>query len=306
MSGRPPIVVICGPTASGKTGLAVELAQRFDAEVINADSMQVFRGFDIGTAKPDTEERQGIPHHLIDIADPTEPFDAARFTAVADAAAEEIAARGKRVLVAGGTGLYIRALLHGLQAGPPPDPVLRESLNRRAEIEGPAVLHQELTAVDPEAAARLHPNDRVRVVRALEVAISSGVTLSEWQQRHGFKEDRYRFLLLAIEHPRETLGRIIDDRVERMMAAGFLEEVKQLLAASVPSDAKPMQALGYKRLVAHLLGEISLSEAVEQIKTDTRRFAKRQMTWFRKEPGLQWILPNVEAAVELCTHFWNC
>ncbi len=301
----PKIAVIAGPTASGKTGLSVELAKRLDAEIVNADSMQVFRGFDIGTAKPSIEERGGVPHHLFDIASAHEPFDAARFVGVADAAIRDISERHKRVLVVGGTGLYIRVLLHGLQSGPPPDAALRASLHARAETEGREALHRSLMEIDPQTAKRLHPNDLVRVVRALETAMTGGTTLTEWQEQHGFKEDRYAFLLLGLSRQRTDLNEAVNRRVDAMMAAGFLNEVRGLLDRGVAPSAKPMQALGYKRLVQFLSGELSLDFAVEQIKTDTRRFAKRQMTWFKKEPGLCWIDPNLDTAESLVRAFWE-
>jgi tRNA dimethylallyltransferase len=282
----------------------VELAVRLDAEIVNADSMQVFRGFDIGTAKPSSQEMRGVPHHLFDIVKADDSFDASCFIEVADAAIDDIASRGKRVLVVGGTGLYIRVLLHGLQAGPPPDPLLRQRLLARAAAEGRESLHKSLAELDPETARRLHPNDIVRVVRALETAMTSGTTITKWQQSHGFKENRYDYLLLGLSRPRAELHATIEKRVEAMMAAGFLDEVRNLLDRGVDPSQKPMQALGYKRLVQFLKGELSLNDAVIQIKTDTRRFAKRQETWFKKEPGLQWVEPNADFIESLCRTFW--
>jgi tRNA dimethylallyltransferase len=263
----------------------------------------VYKGFDIGTAKPTTEEQKGVPHHLLDIVSADEPFDAARFVKVADKAIADITGRGKKALVVGGTGLYIRVLLHGLQEGPPPNSDLRKNLLARAEEQGRAALHRQLAEVDPEAAARLHPNDIVRVVRALEVTMTSGVTMTSWQRRHGFQENRCKFLMLAVSRPREVLNRIIEDRTDRMMHQGFLEEVKGLLASGVSPLSKPMQALGYKRLTEHLQGKCSLDEAVAQIKIDTRRFAKRQMTWFKKEPDLEWTAPDLDLIEARCIQF---
>ena len=287
------IAVITGPTATGKTGIAVALAKMLDAEVVSADSMQVYRGFDIGTAKPTPAERDGIPHHLIDVVDPAAPFDAARFKRLADAVIDEIHARGRRVLVVGGTGLYIRALLHGLQKGPSPDPEIRKVLLERGRTEGWPALHRELLERDEPTGRRLHPNDGVRILRALEVVLSSRIPLSTWHAEHQFRETRYDALLLVLKRPRAELNAIIEKRVDEMMAQGFLEETRALLEKGLSPALKPMQGLGYKRLVAHLLGELTLEEAVEKTKTDTRRFAKRQVTWFKKEPDIEWVSPDI-------------
>jgi tRNA dimethylallyltransferase len=288
------LVVITGPTATGKTGVAVDLAKRFDAEVISADSMQVYRGFDIGTAKPGPAERQGIFHHLIDVAEPNEPFDAARFKTLADDAVRAISDRGRQVFVVGGTGLYIRALLHGLQRGPSPDPLLRAELMSRAEAAGWPAMHRLLMEKDAPTARRLHPNDGVRILRALEVVMSSGTPLSQWHADHQFEETRYDACLLCLQRPRAILNDIINHRVDQMMQMGFLAETRGLLDAGLSPDLKPMQGLGYRRLVAHLRGALTLEEAVEKIKTDTRRFAKRQVTWFKKEPHLTWAPPTAD------------
>ncbi|MDD5309490.1 MAG: tRNA (adenosine(37)-N6)-dimethylallyltransferase MiaA [Deltaproteobacteria bacterium] len=289
---RPPLLVVAGPTASGKTELAVELALALGAEIVGADSMQVYRGLDIGTAKPGGGELRGVAHHLVDVADPTEPFDAARYAALADAAIADVAARGRRVVVAGGTGLYIRTLLHGLHGAPAPEPALRASLTERARAEGPPALHRELVALDPKTAARLHPNDGVRIVRALEVALATGVPISDWQARHGFAQSRYDALLARLERPRAELHRRIELRVTRMMAEGFLTEVRGLLAAGYGPELRPMQGLGYKRLCQHLAGELSLDDAVAKITSDTKRFARRQRTWFASEPKMEPVSPD--------------
>lgn len=289
------IAVITGPTATGKTGVAITVAKQIDAEVVSADSMQVYRGFDIGTAKPRIEEMEGIPHHLIDVAEADEPFDAARFITLADEAIGDILSRGRRVLVVGGTGLYIRALIHGLQKGPSPDPELRRDLMTRGEKEGWPALHRELASIDGLTAARVHPNDGVRIIRALEVARSSGVPLSTWHSRHRFSETRYDALLLALNRQRSELNDIINRRVDHMMTAGFLEETRAFLEQGLSPGLKPMQGVGYRRLVAHLKGDLTLKEATEKTKTDTRRFAKRQVTWFKKEPDIQWMSVDSKA-----------
>jgi tRNA dimethylallyltransferase len=299
------ILIVAGPTATGKTSIAVELAQRFDAEVVSADSMQVFRGLDIGTAKPTPEELRGVPHHLIDVVNPDEPFDAASFVRLADAAIEDIAKRGKRAIVAGGSGLYLRTLLHGLQRGPKPAPEIRDEILECADKAGWPSLHEELMRRDPDTAARLHPNDGVRILRALEVATASGVPLSEWQKQHQFKEERYDHLYLGLNRPRDELTARINSRVDHMMAGGFLEEVKGLIEKGYGPDLKPMQGLGYRRLCQHLEGALSLDEAVEKTKTDTRRFAKRQVTWFKKEQGLRWVSPDLSEIEPLAASFWQ-
>ncbi len=302
---RPRIIVITGPTASGKTSVAVKVALLCGAELVGADSMQVYRGLDIGTAKPTSEELRGVRHHLIDVADPDESFDAARFARLADRAIEDICSRGAKALVVGGTGLYIRVLLHGLHRAPPPSPEVREKITKRADADGWPALHTELAVCDPQAAARLHPNDGVRILRALEVFEASGVPLSEWQQQHGFQRRRYPALCVGIQRPREELNQRINTRVEQMMSAGFLGEVEGLMARGYGPELKPMQGLGYRRLASHLAGEMGLEEAVESTRTDTRRFAKRQMTWFKREPDLAWVDPDPTGIVERANRFWK-
>jgi tRNA dimethylallyltransferase len=302
---KPKLLVIAGPTASGKTSFAVNLAVEFEAEIVGADSMQVYRGLDIGTAKPSTEELKGVAHHLMDLVNPDESFDAARFVEEADRAIADISGRGKRVIVAGGTGLYLRALLHGLHQGPASTPEIRAEINDRAKQEGWPALHAELLSKDPKIAQRLHPNDGVRIGRALEVFQASGVPMSEWQRRHAFSRSRYESLIMGIEWQRDELNQKIEKRTQEMMDAGLLKEVKSLLAAGWGSELKPMQGLGYRRLCEHLAGELSLEEAVEKIKTDTRRFAKRQMTWFKKEPGLEWVAPSDKQIKSRAEEFWK-
>jgi tRNA dimethylallyltransferase len=283
-----PLIVVVGPTAAGKSDLALELAARLQAEVISADSQQVYRRFDVGTGKLTTEEQRGIPHHLLDIAEPDEPFSAARFVELADQAIAQIRQRGRRVVVVGGTGLYVRALLRGLFSAPPSDPDLRREHQRVWSEEGPGVLRRRLGEVDPEAVARFTPNDFVRISRALEVFEQTGVTISELQRRHGFAQIRYPAVLLGLAPERARLRQHIDARVESMMRRGWLDEVRLLLRDG-HGETRPMGSLGYRQLRAHLRGELDLLEALRQTKRDTWRFAKRQLNWFSHEPDVRWF-----------------
>jgi len=300
-----PILAIGGPTCTGKTELALAVARAVGGELVGADSMQVYRGMDIGTATPRPEELSGIAHHMLGIVAPDQPYDAAAFASDADRVIADVAARGKRPIVVGGTGLYIRVLLKGLQAAPAPDPAIRAGVLDRAGRDGWPKLHAELAARDPETARRLHPNDGVRILRALEVVLQSGVPMSEWQARHGFARPRYPFALLGVDRDKDELNRRIDARVDRMLAGGFLDEVRALLAAGYAPSLKPMQGLGYRRLCEHLAGELSLEEARDKIAADTRRLAKRQRTWFRKEPELCWLPPEPEAFIEAARRFFD-
>ena len=286
---RPPLVVICGPTAAGKTALGVDVAAKLGGELVGADSMQVYRHLDIGTATPTPAELAGVPHHLLSYVDPDEPYDAARYARDADRAIAAIARRGRRPVVVGGSGLYLRVLLRGLQRGPAPDPKLRARLEARAAEAGTAALHGELARLDPEAAARLHPNDGVRILRALEVSLATGEPMTAWQRRHGFGERRYPALLLGVGRPREALRERIELRVARMIKAGFLDEVRGILGRGYADTLRPLQGLGYKRMCQHLRGELSLDEAVERTRSDTWRYSRRQRTWFNREPDLEWV-----------------
>jgi tRNA dimethylallyltransferase len=286
----PPLLVIVGPTASGKTGVALRLAEELAAEIVSADSVQVYRGLDIGSAKPSPAERARVPHHLIDVAEPGDDFDAARFRALAAQAIDDITGRGRRVIVAGGTGLYIRALLGGLFPSAPRNPALRQALMSQAREEGREALWERLAAADPEAAGRIHPRDLVRVVRALEVTQLSGRPLSELQAEHGFRERAYPYTKIGLAVPRAELYRRIDARVDEMLAAGWVEEVRDLLARYGPR-ARALQSLGYRHLSAHLEGKLSLEEARGLIARDTRRYAKRQLVWFRAE-DVTWLPPD--------------
>ena len=285
MEEKIKLVVIAGPTGSGKSELGVRIAEKIGGEIVNADSMQIYRGMDIGTAKPAPDLRARVPHHLLDIVSPGMNFSASDFRQEAAAAIADIDRRGKKAIVVGGTGLYIRALLEGLVDSPTGDPELRR---RFAEVPGEELLAR-LSRVDPSTASRLHPHDRVRIVRALEVFSQTGRPISAFRSEHAFSGSYYQPLKLAIRVERQELYRRVEKRVERMMGAGLVEEVRALAAAGHGRELKSMRSIGYKEVSAHLAGEISLDQAVELIKRDTRRYAKRQMTWFSRENDIYWL-----------------
>ena len=279
------LLVIGGPTGSGKSELALRLAEEIGGEIVNADSMQIYRGMDIGTAKPSAEEQARVPHDLLDIVSPDVNFTASDFRREAAAAIADIDSRGKMAILVGGTGLYIRALLEGLVDSPTGDPELRRQF---ADLPGEELLRR-LAQVDPETAARLHANDRVRIVRALEVFTQTGRPISAFRSEHAFSGSYYRCLKMAIKVERQDLYRRIDRRVERMLQEGLVDEVRALLAQGYSKEMKAMRSIGYKEITAYLAGETTLNEAVDLIKRDTRRYAKRQMTWFSKENDIYWL-----------------
>jgi tRNA dimethylallyltransferase len=280
-------LVLTGPTGSGKTQLGLELAERLGAEIVSMDSMAVYRGMDIGTAKPTPDERRRVPHHLLDVLDPWESASVAWWLERAAASCRAIEGRGRRVLFVGGTPLYLKALLYGLFDGPPADPAVRQRLTTAAEQEGPAALHRQLAAVDPASAARLHVNDVRRVIRALEVWELTGRPISAWQTQWSARPsatDRGPPRVLWLDLPRAELYARIDARVRGMIADGLVEEVRALLHLPRPLSREAAQALGYKEILAHLAGRSRLDEAIGLIQTRSRRFAKRQLTWFRHLP----------------------
>lgn len=285
------ILIIVGPTAVGKSEVALWLAKEFQGEIISCDSMQVYRGFDIGTDKPGPEARQAVPHHLIDIIEPTEQFSAADFARLAAETAEQIIRRGNLPIVAGGTGLYHRALVEGLFPGPGRHPELRKKLRQEAEKEGLDKLYRRLQQVDPDYASRISPTDSVRIIRALEVFILTGIPLSRQFERTSspLRERGLNPVQIGLKLKREELYRRIEARVERMFAAGIVEEAKTLLLRGVPETATPFKGLGYRQVLQYLQGEITLEQAIEKTKLETRHYAKRQMTWFKKSPGINWF-----------------
>jgi tRNA dimethylallyltransferase len=300
------LLVLSGPTATGKTALAVSLALKFPLEIVNADSMQVYRGMDIGTAKPTPEERKEVPHHLIDIANPDEDYNAGRFVSDAEIAIRKIRERGNYPLVAGGTGMYIRALLRGLDPLPS-DPGTRAELSRRWREEGGASLYAELENIDPVSAAAIHPADRQRVLRALEISELAGTAASGLKKQWAGGGGKFRILFISLSMDRETLYSRIDVRVERMFQAGLVEEVKSLMASGYGPDLKPMKSLGYRHVVSFLSGNVTLKETIVEMKRDTRRFAKRQETWLSREPEAVRIDAGkaVETAFEMAGKFLN-
>lgn len=292
------LIVIQGPTASGKSEVAVRLAEEVSGEIINADSMQVYRYMDVGTAKPSPEQRKRVPHHLLDIVGPDQPFSAADFRREAEKAIDDIHGRGRRIILVGGTGLYIRVLLKGLADSPGGDETIRNELKEIARNEGNEALHSMLSEVDPGTAEKLHPNDILRVIRALEVYRMAGRPISELRDRHGFRDTgRYNCLHIGLTVPRDELYRKIDDRVDWMMNHGFLEEVQSLLDQGYPPSLKPLRSIGYKEICSYVAGEYSLDEAVRLIKRDTRHYAKRQMTWLRKDIGIKWFEYSSNVAI---------
>lgn len=280
-------VAVAGPTASGKSAVALQAAQRLRAEIVNADSRQIYRGLDIGSAKPSEEERRLVPHHLYDVADPDELFDCARYRRLALQAIAEVRGRGRLPLVVGGTGLYLRVLRGGLFEGPPRDPALRAELEA-AERRSPGYLHRTVTRVDPGAARRLHPRDRVRLVRALEVYLCTGTPLSEWQRRHGFSTG-LRMPLFVIGLDRSALYERIRRRCREMLRDGLIDEVKRLRARWSGSPAPALDSIGYREVGRYLDGACTLGEALAEMDRATRRLAKRQRTWFRRERDVQWL-----------------
>jgi len=291
---KPLLVVICGPTATGKSDTAVRIAERIDGEIISADSMLVYRGVDIGTAKPTTSQMRGIRHHLIDIVEPDQEYNAALFQEQARAVIADIFKRKKLPILVGGTGLYVRAVIDDYDFGSAcSSEYFRKELQEEAARHGSALLHKRLYEVDPGTASRLHPNDTRRIIRALEVYKLTGMPISSFHKidRHG--EPFYNLLMFGLILEREKLYHKIEQRVENMIQAGLVEEVKGLLNSGFSPGLSSMRGLGYKEIAEHLTGGVSLEQAVDILKRNTRRFAKRQMTWFRRDERIHWLNPDL-------------
>lgn len=299
------LVVICGPTAGGKTALALHLAEYLGVEIVSADSRQVYRGMDIGTAKASVEERTRVRHHLIDVVDPDEDFTASDFVVQGRAALKDTADRGNLPLVAGGTGFYIEALLRGLVDAPGADPALRQDLVEWEIKHGSGSLHRRLQAVDPVMAARLRPLDQVRIIRALEVYYQSGQRLSDLQVQHAAVQSPYRVLAIGLAPQRDLLYDRIDQRVDEMMQAGLLKETETLLESGYNPNLKALKTIGYQECVNHLAGNASLQDTINLIQRNSRRYAKRQLTWFRKNNEIIWLDSSREFAkvLKLIDHF---
>lgn len=296
---RPKVIIITGPTAVGKSGLGHRLAREIGGEIINADSLQVFRYLDIGTAKPSRSEQSEVPYHLIDIVDPDQPFNASEFRIRAQSVFGQLHLHGVPILVIGGTGLYLRVLQRGIFPCPTSRPEIRHRWRQVASDQGPQFLWSALKEADPKSAVRIHPRDTFRLIRALEVLELTGRPISEWQQWQPEAESDFDILWIGLSLERDVLYRKINLRTEEMMAKGFLAEVRRLLEKGYSPELKPMQSLGYRHLIKVLKGELVLEEALGLLKRDTRRYAKRQMTWLGKEPKLKWFSPEEFGKIQL-------
>ena len=293
------LICIAGPTASGKTALSIALAKELDGEIVSCDSMQVYRRMDIGTAKPTLAEREGIPHHMLDVADPQEDFSVSRYCTMADPIVQEILARGKTAIVVGGTGLYMDALIRGNDFAPYPSTGRREELEALAQAQGIDAVLSQLQSVDPDSAARLHPSDRKRIIRAMEVYLETGQTITEHNRRTQAIPPKYDPVWFALEdESRSDLYSRIDRRVLTMLEQGLLEEIRSLLDSGISPKATAMQAIGYKEFVAALSGSSTVEEAVAQVQQASRHYAKRQLTWFRRNPAIHWLVRKQGCATE--------
>lgn len=289
---KPDIIIVCGPTGIGKTSSTIQLAKTFGGEIISADSMQIYKYMDIGTAKPTPEEVAEVPHHIVDIVEPDEAFDAAKFAEKADGIIEGFVQSGITPFVAGGTGLYIKSLVDGLFRAIPADPAVLERLGAEVDKKGVAHLYEQLLEIDPDAAKKIHRNDSFRIIRALEVHESTGRTMSSHHAEHNFSDRKYRVLKIGLEMERERLYERINRRVDIMVDEGLLDEVRGLIERGYSYELKPMKSLGYRHMVEFIRGEKDWEEAIRTLKRDTRRYAKRQLTWFRADKEIIWIQPG--------------
>ena len=289
---KPKLVIILGPTAAGKSEVAMKLAGVIGAEIVNADSQQVYRYMNVGTGKPSRADREHIAHHLIDVVDPDEEFNVAIFRRLALETIDNIHARGKTVVVCGGTGLYLKALTHGLFVGPEQNPEVRSELMRQIEEKGLSALYQRLIEIDPAAHSRIHPNDRQRIIRALEVHQLTGKPMSQWQKEHGFGDEPFDTLKIGLQRERAELYELISRRCDRMIEEGLIDEVRQLVAKGYSLDLKPLQSVGYRQMGLVLQGMLEIDKAVEEMKQETRHLAKRRLTWFRQDHEIRWLHPE--------------
>ena len=289
MNSRMRAGFLVGPTAAGKSSIAIEIAEQLGAEIVNADARQVYRGMDIGTAKPGAEDRRRVPHHLLDLRELNEPLDVAEFLKLARAAIAEVAARGRNVIVVGGSGFYLRVLRGGIFAGPPAAPEVRREFEALAAERGVEYLHARLSEVDPAAAERIGHRDLYRIVRALEVFRLTGEPISAHQRSHRFAAREYETLTVGLAMERKRLYEATNRRFDEMVAHGLVEEVRRLLAAGYDPERPPLRTVGYRQIAAAVRGEMTLVEAAELAKRDTRRLAKRQLTWFRADPEVVWV-----------------
>jgi tRNA dimethylallyltransferase len=298
---KPKIVIILGPTAVGKSELALELASRLKGEIVNADSQLVYRHLDIGTGKPSLADRERVRHHLIDIVNPDEEFNAAMFRHLATEIICQIRERRRNVMVCGGTGLYLKALTHGLFAGPGQDRGIRRALESEIEQTGLPALYRRLVQVDPRVISTIHPNDRQRIIRALEVYQLTGRAISEWQRDHRFEEEPYDVLKIGLNRERVELYDRINRRSEKMIQDGFLDEVRGLVSKGFSLTLKPLGSVGYLQMGQVLQGMMSAEEALDEMKQETRRLAKRQLTWFRSDKEIHWFHPTQQEEIVAAT-----
>jgi tRNA dimethylallyltransferase len=298
-TAKPKIIIVCGPTGIGKTTVAIDLAQHFEGQIIGADSMQVYKYMDIGTAKPTAEEQTRVVHHMVDFVEPDESFDAAQYATRARAKIIELNQQHITPFVVGGTGLYIKALLYGLFDETASDPEIRDRLKAEAGAHGIQCLYERLSRMDPETANRLHPNDTYRILRALEVIESTGQAISKHHKMHGFFDPSFESLKIGLNLDRALLYERINCRVDAMISAGFLDEVKDLLARGYSANLKPMQSIGYRHMVDYIEGRLSWAECVRTMKRDHRRYAKRQLTWFGADAEIIWKAPGQMEVLKL-------
>lgn len=289
---KPKLLIVLGPTAVGKSEIALQLAPSINSEIVNADSQQVYRHMDIGTGKPSREAQQRVRHHLIDIVDPDEEFNAAFYRQLATAAIDDIQKRGKNVLVCGGTGLYLKALTHGLFTGPGQDPELRRGLEQELKENGLTALYQRLVEIDASVLSSIHPNDRQRIIRALEVYHSTGKPIGVWQKEHAFQEEPFEVLKIGLMRGRAELYDLINRRSEQMLESGLLDEVRGLVSRGYNLELKPLRSVGYRQIGEVLQGGKTVVEALDEMKQETRRLAKRQLTWYRADTDIHWYHPE--------------